>query len=145
MAKTPQEKLASIAKKYGGKTDKSGYMPGSYNFKNYGLDDLAQAIWSKSMGGNTRVGVYLNKKQAARYAGAVAYAKKLGIEVGIAKVGPKNRPYDILVGKSSGSKSTASSTAAATSTTSTATSEDPYAISRKIADKLSRKRTKFGE
>lgn len=97
--------LTNVAKSYGGKkgggTGKlSSQMIGSYNFKNFGLDDLAQAIFKKQQSGVTRVGVYVNKRQAEKYADVIKYAKSIGVDVGVAKAGSKNRPYDLLVGSS---------------------------------------------
>lgn len=157
--KKPITSLKQVAKRYGGKEDKSGYMPGSYGFKNFGLEDLAEAIWQKSTAGYSRVGVYINKKQAARYADVVNYAKKLGVEVGVAKAGIKNRPYDILVGAKPGSTHRASTlrttpfrtetgdNGVISSTTPTAATDTDQTsiIANKIINAMKKKKSKFGQ
>lgn len=116
--------LQDVATSYGGKkgggTGKlSSQMIGSYNFKNFGLDDLAQAIFKKQQSGVTRVGVYVNKKQAKKYADVIKYAKSIGVEVGVAKAGSKKRPYDLLVGSSRPRASAAATTQPTTTGVST--------------------------
>lgn len=145
MAKKKIASLADVAKLYGGKLDKSGYMPGSYNFKNFGLDDLAQAIYAKTSQGATKAGVYLNKRQAARYADVVNYAKGLGIEIGIAKAGMKNRPYDLMVGSPAGAGGSGSSRTGRISSSTNSTAEDMSGIANKIIAEIGKKRTQYGD
>ena len=102
--KNPVQSIEDAAKKYntykGGSTDVFANIRDFKEWKNAGLDDLMQAIKSRqaSGGGRNEIGVYINKKQAKRYADVVNYAKSLNINVGVAKVGTKNRPYDLKIG-----------------------------------------------
>jgi hypothetical protein len=100
----PVQSIEDAAKKYntykGGSTDIFSDPQKFKEWKNAGLDDLMQAIKSRqaSGGGRNEIGVYINKAQAKKFGDVVDYAKSLNINVGVAKVGTKNRPYDLKIG-----------------------------------------------
>jgi hypothetical protein len=102
--KNPVQSIQDAADKYktykGGSTDIFSDPLKFKEWKNAGLDDLMQAIKSRqaSGGGRNEIGVYINKAQARKFADVVDYAKSLNINVGVAKVGTKNRPYDLKIG-----------------------------------------------
>lgn len=139
--KKPVQSIEDAAKKYrtykGGSTDIFSDPTKFKEWKNAGLDDLMQAIRARqaSGGGRNEIGVYINKKQAKRYADVVNYAKSLNINVGVAKVGLKNRPYDLKIGYDpvARKKMQERIAAAKTGTTPVGGTED---ISSEIANKI---------
>lgn len=139
--KNPVQSIEDAAKKYntykGGSTDVFANIRDFKEWKNAGLDDLMQAIKSRqaSGGGRNEIGVYINKKQAKRYADVVDYAKSLNINVGVAKVGSKNRPYDFKIGYDpvARQKMEEKIAAAKAGTTATGSTED---LSAEITNKI---------
>jgi hypothetical protein len=101
----PVTSIEDAAKKYktykGGTTDIFADIQDFKEWKNMGLDDLMQAIKSRQArgGGRNEIGVYITPQQEKKFGDVVDYAKSLNINVGVAKAGLKNRPYDFKIGR----------------------------------------------
>lgn len=138
--------IADVAKKYA--TRKGGNVAATdlrqfTEWKNFGLDDLMQGVFAKTQQGASKVGVYLTKKQANKFADVVKFAKGLGVEVGVAKAGGKNRPYDLMVGNTGGSSPKLPGRLGGGSATAPE-GESTSDIANKIITEINKKKIKFG-
>jgi hypothetical protein len=141
--------IADVAKLYA--TRKGGDVAATdlrdfTEWKNFGLNDLMEGVFAKTQQKATKVGVYLTQKQAKKFSSVVDYAKSLGVDVGVAKAGMKNRPYDISVTGNAGSgQNLPGRLGGGTRTASTPAGEDSSGIANKIIAEIGKKRTKYGD